>query len=108
MGSIPTAGTSHGPVAHVWLEQRTHNALVVCSTHTRPTNFNNKKRYKMPCMKCKNNKYKYGERGRCQFDTLESCKAAERAIYARENQKTKELNENKDSLEKDCSSEYND
>lgn len=62
----------------------------------------------MPCMKCKNNKYKYGERGRCQFDTLESCKAAERAIMARENPKTKQLNKQEDSLEKCDSSEYND
>ena len=39
----------------------------------------------MPCYKCSNNKYKYGEKGRCVFDTLESCKAAERAIHAQEN-----------------------
>lgn len=39
----------------------------------------------MPCYKCSNGKYKYGERGRCQFDTLGSCEAAERAIHAREN-----------------------
>lgn len=41
----------------------------------------------MPCYKCNNGKYKYGERGRCQFDTLEACQAAERAIHARENPK---------------------
>ena len=29
--------TSVGPVAHAWLEQRTHNPLVVSSTLTRPT-----------------------------------------------------------------------
>lgn len=39
----------------------------------------------MPCYKCNNGKYKYGERGRCQFDTLEACQAAERAIHARQN-----------------------
>lgn len=39
----------------------------------------------MPCYKCSNGKYKYGERGRCQFDTLGACEAAERAIHAREN-----------------------
>ena len=39
----------------------------------------------MPCIKCNNGKYKYGERGRCQFDTLEACQAAEAAIHAREN-----------------------
>lgn len=42
------------------------------------------KENKMPCYKCSNNKYKYGERGRCQFDTLSSCEAAERAIHARQ------------------------
>lgn len=46
----------------------------------------------MPCYKCSNNKYKYGERGRCQFDTLERCEAAERAINARENKSTPTLN----------------
>ena len=38
----------------------------------------------MPCYKCNNNKYKYGERGRCQFDTLSACEEAERAIHARQ------------------------
>ena len=41
----------------------------------------------MPCMKCSNGKYKYGEKGRCQFKTLEACKKAEAAIHARENEK---------------------
>jgi hypothetical protein len=53
----------------------------------------------MPCYKCSNNKYKYGERGRCQFDTLERCQAAERAINAREN-KTLDSNTTKDCCEK--------
>jgi hypothetical protein len=44
----------------------------------------------MPCMKCSNGKYKYGERGRCQFDTLEACKAAEAAIHARERKQASE------------------
>jgi len=39
----------------------------------------------MPCYKCSNGKYKYGERGNCQFDTLGACQAAERAIHGREN-----------------------
>lgn len=38
----------------------------------------------MPCYKCSNGKYKYGLRGSCNFDTQESCEAAERAIHARE------------------------
>lgn len=38
----------------------------------------------MPCYKCSNGKYKYGERGRCQFDTQGACEDAERAIHARE------------------------
>lgn len=41
----------------------------------------------MPCYRCSNGKYKYGLRGNCQFDTLASCEAAERAIHARENDK---------------------
>jgi hypothetical protein len=36
----------------------------------------------MPCMKCSNGKWKYGEHGRCQFDTLAACKAAAAAIHA--------------------------
>lgn len=43
----------------------------------------------MPCYKCANGKYKYGERGNCQFDTLEACRAAEAAIHAREDEKGK-------------------
>ena len=41
----------------------------------------------MPCIKCNNGKWKYGQHGRCQFDTLSACKAAEAAIHARENPK---------------------
>lgn len=44
----------------------------------------------MPCYKCNNGKYKYGKRGRCQFDTLEKCRAAEAAIHARKPQKSLE------------------
>lgn len=38
----------------------------------------------MPCMKCSNGKWKYGEHGRCQFDTLAACKAAAAAIHISE------------------------
>lgn len=41
----------------------------------------------MPCYKCSNGKYKYGQKGNCQFDTLSACQAAERAIHAEENSK---------------------
>ena len=37
----------------------------------------------MPCMKCANGKWKYGEHGNCQFDTLKACKAAAAAIHAK-------------------------
>ena len=37
----------------------------------------------MPCMKCSNGKYKYGEQGKCVFDTLAACKAAAAAIHAK-------------------------
>jgi hypothetical protein len=32
-------------------------------------------------MKCANNKWKYGEQGNCQYDTLAACKAAAAAIH---------------------------
>ena len=35
----------------------------------------------MPCMKCSNGKYKYGEHGKCVFDTLQACKDAAAAIH---------------------------
>jgi len=43
----------------------------------------------MPCYKCSNGKYKYGEHGNCQFDTLGKCREAEQAIHARESNKGK-------------------
>ena len=43
-------------------------------------------------MKCSNGKYKYGERGNCQFDTLAACRAAEQAIHAKPKpNKTKDM-----------------
>ena len=43
-------------------------------------------------MKCSNGKYKYGERGNCQFDTLAACRAAEQAIHAKPKpKKTKDM-----------------
>jgi len=44
----------------------------------------------MPCFKCSNGKWKYGENGNCQFDTLKACREAEQAIHARENQPKKQ------------------
>ena len=41
----------------------------------------------MPCMKCANGKWKYGERGRCVFDTLAACKAAAAAIHIKPSKK---------------------
>ena len=35
----------------------------------------------MPCIKCANGKWKYGEHGNCQFDTLKACKDAAAAIH---------------------------
>jgi len=35
----------------------------------------------MPCMKCANGKWKYGQNGNCQFDTLEACKRAAAVIH---------------------------
>ena len=38
----------------------------------------------MPCIKCSNGKWKYGEGGNCQFDTLAACHAAAAAIHIQE------------------------
>lgn len=37
----------------------------------------------MPCIKCSNGKWKYGEHGTCQFDTLGKCQEAAAAIHAK-------------------------
>ncbi len=37
----------------------------------------------MPCIKCKNGKWKFGVLGRCQFDSKAHCERAARAIYAK-------------------------
>jgi hypothetical protein len=36
----------------------------------------------MPCIKCNNGKWKYGEHGHCVFETLKECKDAAAAIHA--------------------------
>ena len=41
----------------------------------------------MPCKKCKDGKYKWGETGECKYDTLEECKEAN-PDYHYEEQKT--------------------
>jgi hypothetical protein len=56
----------------------------------------------MPCYKCNNGKYKYGQRGRCQFDTLSACEAAERAIHARQNKELTTKEVPCSDCEKDC------
>lgn len=35
----------------------------------------------MPCMKCSNGKWKYGEHGNCVFDSLAACQRAAAAIH---------------------------
>lgn len=35
----------------------------------------------MPCIKCSNGKWKYGQKGRCQFDTKKKCEDAAAAIH---------------------------
>ena len=42
----------------------------------------------MPCMKCANGKWKYGEHGNCQFDTLAACKKAAAAIHIQDKDMT--------------------
>lgn len=38
----------------------------------------------MPCIKCNNGKWKYGEHGKCIYDTLSDCKKAAAAIHIKE------------------------
>ena len=45
----------------------------------------------MPCIKCNNGKWKYGKKGKCQFDTLEKCKDAAAAIHANPNKSEEEI-----------------
>ena len=37
----------------------------------------------MPCIKCNNGKWRYGQHGKCVFDTLKACQDAEAAIHAK-------------------------
>lgn len=45
----------------------------------------------MPCIKCSNGRWRYGNRGRCQFDTLAACRRAEQAINIEKPKKAKTL-----------------
>ena len=47
----------------------------------------------MPCKECENGKYKFGENGECQYDTLEDCEMANSEKYLEETlkPKTKEI-----------------
>lgn len=49
----------------------------------------------MPCIKCANKKWKYGEKGRCVYKTLEACKRAAAAIHAKIKNTYKESNNDK-------------
>lgn len=40
----------------------------------------------MPCKQCSNGKYRLGS-GKCMYTSLENCKKAERAYYAKKNKK---------------------
>jgi hypothetical protein len=47
-------------------------------------------------MKCSNGKWKYGEQGNCQFDTLGACKAAAAAIHIHEGKDAQPTNPHHD------------
>lgn len=47
----------------------------------------------MPCMKCANGKYKYGEHGKCVYDTLAECKRAAAAIHIQDKDKDFEIDD---------------
>ena len=36
----------------------------------------------MPCIKCSNGKWKFGEKGKCSFKTKEACETAGSVIHA--------------------------
>jgi hypothetical protein len=59
----------------------------------------------MPCTKCENEKYKWGETGECKYDTLEECESAN-ASYSEEVKPTKivelVIDENSEELAIDC------
>ncbi len=44
----------------------------------------------MPCIKCANGKWKYGEDGKIEYDTLEKCHQVAAAIHAQQNEQVKE------------------
>lgn len=43
----------------------------------------------MPCIPCNNGKYKYGHKGRCQYDSRKECEQAAKAIHADKQRKRK-------------------
>ena len=52
----------------------------------------------MPCIKCSNGKWKYGEKGKCLYNTLKKCKEAAAAIHTQE--KTIKIDNSKDIKDK--------
>lgn len=49
----------------------------------------------MPCIPCSNGKWKYGVRGRCQFNSKAHCEKAQAAIHAKQNRRNKNKVHNK-------------
>ena len=43
----------------------------------------------MPALRCSNNKWKYGQRGKCVFSTKKQAQKAGKAIEAKKSQKSK-------------------
>ena len=43
----------------------------------------------MPCEECENGKYKWGETGECEYETLEDCQLANQGEYLEETIKPK-------------------
>ena len=41
----------------------------------------------MPCKQCKDGKYKWGETGECQYDTLQECEEANKDYYEKTTKK---------------------
>ncbi len=58
----------------------------------------------MPCMKCSNGKWKYGEHGKCVFTSESKCEDAAAAIHI--NDKNKFYDDEEDYRGEDANAEY--
>jgi len=55
----------------------------------------------MPCIKCSNGKWKYGEKGKCIYETKKKCNDAAAAIHIEEEKENEAKHKSKYSNKKD-------